>query len=267
MTGWQYVDFFGSPILVFRDQDAYLRSEYGPNYMIPKGDNTLPTCFRTIQSYLRRSDYFDTYKYIHPFGMAISEKEICTASTAECRSTYFGRAQQLRRIMAIVDSVARAERLLYSLACDSLKYKVSQRDFPPKYAAFAVFEGEKQRWLDALAHKLVFSTLVLEHHRDGSVVHIRYSSASSTRLVIFAVPDTMTMNLGNVTYSEELTLQMHTNGKYVTEKLYSLCSTCAQCEDYERKPTAAGTLMNKNSAKCLSLSGQTPQLSNCDSGV
>ncbi len=114
-SGFQYVDYNGLSVLAPVDHEAYLRTAYGPEFMIPQG----------IKGYLAVNTVADSIESEDPLvgknafaGMAKTYVSMCTAYDKSCFSP-FGREAIFKQMILYVTGITNKTGLRYSLACDS----------------------------------------------------------------------------------------------------------------------------------------------------
>jgi hypothetical protein len=259
-SGWQYIDFFGYPILAQIDQHTLFTVQYGADYMIPRGNIGYFACYSHRFTFIRRSAHPST-SLVHLLSFPCAFRSMCTVDVADCPSVYT-RELPLSRMLQSIRRVAAPRNLLYTAACDTLQYVVQKRKVPPAYGAIAIHSSDASKWITALETLLTSSTYVIEYHKDGSIAHLRYSHINPVEIAIFPLPESLSLNLTEVSHGTYSKLPRHQGSPDEMKLLGDLCLSCDQCKPYQPK-WKSGHLRNQNSNLCVERAGSEIHLSPC----
>jgi hypothetical protein len=259
-SGFSYIDFFGETVLAPVDIHSYLVAAYGPNYMIPQTKAKCSNCFPTKEVL---GGFFSSNKHLQLVGMVLTIKELCDNYTPECVSPY-ATAHLLYKMLRFIESVRKAHKSEYSLACEAFRYVHKLEQTPPSYMAIAVKPTDSALWKNAIKAALPTTTFVYSEHNDGSLLHLQYSRHNNVTLVVYATPvefqfDKQVLKFG------EFDVPVHKKSSSI--ELSNLCDTCSTCNKTPRGPIFWGQIHNYASKLCLGIKGQTPALLPCSSDV
>ena len=241
-SGFRYIDFIGSSILAPIDQNAYLTADYGPDYMKPAKTDVYGSCFYTFETLKSKlpklSDlvlkggingwrgYFDSY-------------------TVDVKPTY-PKSDQLMQMFNYVNLISQAFQLQFVVACISARYALGQLTVPPSYAAIAIRADDETKWLQELAKASLTTTFFLDSAGDGSVLHLRFSRYSTTRLVVWRLPAAIrALETAPFKYPEvAVPVNVVPAGVDYHDDIINLCKSCAQCPKH-REFVLSGTLSSQ----------------------
>ena len=254
-SGFQYVWYPGHTmsrkVLAPVDHALYLETAYGPEFMIPQGIKSYRSVFMVGD--IISTDYFN-FKGPYLNGMSKAFHTMCTAYDTACPSSYA--AETLwNQMVSFVHRIAKRKGLTYTLACESLRFLYNRKQLPPLYAAIAVPEPQATAWLSELKEAHHTSTFVLEHHSDGSAVHMRFSHLSPVRLVVWKLPTKFELKTkDHAKDSTHVEVMAAVNGEN-SDYLMHMCDTCELCEPTPKaRVLFQGALVNTNTRLCVDVS-------------
>jgi hypothetical protein len=265
-SGWQYVNFFGFPILAQSDAHTLFTVQYGADYMTPRGNFGYLGCYSHYYTFIRRAGH-PSISTVHLLGFPSTFRSLCTVDVSDCPSPY-SRELPLSRMFKSIERVAEQMKLTYTIACDTLAYVSSDRKTPPLYGAIAIPAGDSTKWLALFDSFKYTSTYVVEHPEDGSFAHLRYSRVNPCVIAIFTVPSTLVLNnITNVGHGAYSNLPLHTGSPEDMSLLENVCRSCERCPEYKDPKKISGRLRNELSNRCVERSGERIQLSGCSEKV
>ena len=180
-SGFRYINFLGSKVLAPYNQRAYLESLYGPDYMKPAPSESQRGCFYT------RYIEFNSHPMVEHVEIPVMRngwRGFIVDPYTDNVTPSFVMDDQITQIFRSLARIASKNRLKYTLACDSARYALGLFHVPPHYGAIAVLKSDVDVWLEQLKHLAINTTFIYEKYSDGSLVHIRFSRFSSTRVVV-----------------------------------------------------------------------------------
>ena len=253
-TGVQYVDFFGEAILAPTDQEAYMNTAYGSDWMIPAGILGYRSAY-TYRYNIKKSGYFGTSDVAFTTSL-MNFRFLCDAQ-APCHSIMANEIL-LSRMLSHIRLIASDHSLHYTLACHALVHATSKLPVPPSYAAVAVPHTEATTWLQSLQSMHQTSTFVMEQHGDGSLAHIVYSRYSTTRLVLWSLDGIWPAHVQSMRFGGHgnFSAVAADNGRY--DELVGLCKACGLCEPMRHANTTmpGGRLQNVGTGLCVEASSK-----------
>lgn len=111
------------------------------------------------------------------------------------------------------------------------------------------------------------TTYMVEHHHDGSWLHMRFSRYSSARLVVYWLPEEFELRtvLGSFPYPKKYEpLMVHVpQSKAELSTLVDMCKTCTACERdrvYHKELEMRGVLRNVKTGQCVTMDRKTKRV-------